>query len=326
MVDVSISKAIDGFLLTKEVAGCSPSTIRNYRLAITRFIEFLAPANPNIRDIDTGHIIKFVYHLQTAQFTHNGAVPRTETLSNKTVKNTHTALSSLWTWAIKQGYADEHIPKKVDVPDPDPPEIVPFTKYEVRDILDATQYQATQNGHGHRRRTKRLRLRDKALILFLLDTGVRASECCRLTIANVDLKAGAARVIGKSRRNSGKGKERSVYFGDRCRKALWEFSTIRDTIKSDPVFPVRSGNHFDRRNLGQHISRLGDRAGVEDCYPHRFRHTYAINYLRNGGDIYTLQRSLGHTSLDMCRRYLKIAEADLEQAHRRASPVDNWRL
>ncbi len=73
---------------------------------------------------------------------------------------------------------------------------------------------------------------------------------------------------------------------------------------------------------------------MQDCHPHRFRHTFAVNFLRNGGNAFELQMALGHTTLQMVQTYLALAQADpstssgqaLDAAHRKASPVENWGL
>ncbi|HLO28010.1 MAG TPA: tyrosine-type recombinase/integrase [Anaerolineales bacterium] len=93
-----------------------------------------------------------------------------------------------------------------------------------------------------------------------------------------------------------------------------------------PPFVVRRQRGFSPDALRHLIKSIAAKAGVKKAYPHRFRHTFAITYLRSGGDVFTLQTLLGHGSLDMVRHYARIAQMDVEQAHRKASPVDNWRL
>jgi len=98
---------------------------------------------------------------------------------------------------------------------------------------------------------------------------------------------------------------------------------VRD--QHEHVFVTSSGKRLFAHDLYHRILRIGQKAGIH-ANPHRFRHTFAINFLRNGGDICALQAISGHTSLEMVKRYLAIARADVETAHKKASPVICWNL
>ena len=74
------------------------------------------------------------------------------------------------------------------------------------------------------------------------------------------------------------------------------------------------------------IKRLAERAQVPNADVHRFRHTFAVNFLRNGGNVLELQRLLGHEKLDTVNIYVRLAQSDLSAAQRIASPADKWRL
>jgi len=119
-----------------------------------------------------------------------------------------------------------------------------------------------------------------------------------------------------------------VYLGKVARRALWRYLAEREDGEGPnaPLFAVTGDRKFKPDSLRLLIKRIAERAGVKNAYPHKFRHTFAITYLRSGGDIFTLQEMLGHGSLDMVRHYARVAQVDVEQAHRKASPADNWRL
>jgi site-specific recombinase XerD len=162
--------------------------------------------------------------------------------------------------------------------------------------------------------------RDKALLYFLLDTGLRASECISLKIADVDQDARSVRI------RQGKGnKERIVYFGGKTARYLARYLLRRE--KARPTHPLwsslKTGKPLTRTGLAQLLRRIGRAAGIEPCSPHTFRRTFALNCLRNGMNIYLLARLMGHTDIVVLRQYLAIADEDLQAACERYGVVDN---
>ena len=164
--------------------------------------------------------------------------------------------------------------------------------------------------------------RAKAIIFFLIDTGVRAEELCNIKVGHVDKRLMRVKVFGKG------AKDRYVSFSSRTAQALWRYLSTRDNLQDHQyLFASRgSSGQLTRSRLLKMLIAIGNRAGVKGVNIHRFRHLFAIQYLRNRGDAYTLQRLLGHSTLDMVKRYLALVQSDVDDAYKRASPVDNWNL
>jgi integrase/recombinase XerD len=287
---ITIAQAITDFYIAKRAERLSPNTIKEYTITLTRF-EKHTGSEKLITDITPGDIRSFLAGL--------------DHLSKKTVLNAHVALSSLWTWAVRDGYCVEHVVHQVKPPKPEERIIQPFTQDEIRRILAEA--------------VKRDSVRNRAIVLFLLDTGVRASELCALTIG--DIQGAGVKIFGKG------SKEREVPMSPRLLRALLDYlAGRRNTTRKSPLFALRDGSFMNRGSLLKWFSRIGDRIGIEDVHPHRFRHTFAVNYLKNGGDAISLQRLLGHSTLDMVKRYVQLASEDVAIIHRRASPIEKWEL
>lgn len=167
-------------------------------------------------------------------------------------------------------------------------------------------------------RSDPLGVRDYAAILFIADAWVRISEALGLRIDGLDISTHSAKVYGKGR------KERVVGFGKTTAQALARWLAVRPECGCDLVFINRYGQPLSAYTLSQRIKGYTVKAGVAKFRlgAHAARHMGAIQSLLDGLDMVSVQRQLGHTTLEATRIYTQIANEDALRGQQRTSPID----
>lgn len=308
-----LSDALEGYWLANGLR-LRPSTMTIYRWALDRFTDYAAAAGVTLAgDVTPDLILAFLRD-------------QGQGLSKASLVNLWAALSAFWTWAEVALGMKHPMRGKVQRPRAPRRQPLPYSEDEVRRLLAACDFAAPW-GQGQVKSKRATALRDRAMLLVMVDTGIRASELCDLTVGDYD------RATGRLLVKDGKGgKERAVFAGSTARAAIWRYLVERrkavdaGRAPDDPLFATSTNRALSRSNLLHLVQRLASRAEVADANLHRFRHTFAVTFLRNGGNVYALQSLLGHHDLDMVRQYLRLVEADVQQAARAASPADHWRL
>lgn len=164
------------------------------------------------------------------------------------------------------------------------------------------------------------RLRDRAIILMLVESGMRVAELCSLQDEQLQLAKQQTRITGKG------GKERWAYWGPRTAAALTAYLARRPGPHGGPLFrssspkPQLRGKKLLPNGVRQLLRRLSQRAGVtlvENGSVHAFRHTFAHQALDAGVDGLHLQQLLGHTSAATTARYVRENDTRLRTIHSR---------
>ncbi|HUU62881.1 MAG TPA: tyrosine-type recombinase/integrase [Dehalococcoidia bacterium] len=313
-----LDNLIQGYRLYARTEGKSPKTITITTTAVTTLRDFLESKafSTDVADIGIQELREFILYLQQvkAYQHHPYTKPQDRQLSGHAINCYLRAIRAFWSWLMREEIILSNPFIKLRIPKP-PKKVIPtFSESQIQALL------------GVIRTSTPIGFRDWTMVLTLLDTGLRASELVGFTLNNVNLDDGLVKLCGKG------AKERIVPIGARVQRAMWKYIHRYRTQPSNPLcdnlFLTSIGEPITVNRLETIIESYGRKAGLEGirCSPHTFRHTFAISYLRNGGDVFSLQQILGHSSLDVVRVYVNLAEADVKACHRRFSPADNMEL
>jgi site-specific recombinase XerD len=235
--------------------------------------------------------------------------------SHTTIHHYFVVLANFFNWVVREGFVPESPMAKIRVARPKTRVVKPYTQEEISRMIAVCDRDYEGNARF-------LGSRNKAIILVLLDSGVRLSELIGMTVEDVSPSNGNIRVMGKG------GKERVVRIGKVTQKALWRYLMHRPDNGVDQLWLSEEKRPLSCGGVQCLIKRLKERAGINGSGSvHRFRHTFALNFLRVDKNVFNLQYLLGHSELEMVRYYTAtLGMKDALKAHERAGPMDNMRL
>lgn len=285
---------LNSFLLDRKAEGLTKGSLRFYSQKLQLFVKFCdTQAITRIEQIKPETIRLYLIWLEETNHNKGGC---------------HAAFRSLrafllwWEKEIEpEGWRNPI--KKVKAPKVGKELLDPVPLEDIKKLIEASE-----GG-------KMTDARDRAMLRCLLDTGARANEFTALNRDDVD-QSGAVSI------RHGKGdKGRYVFLGQRSRKAIRAYLKLRND-NNPALWVTKDGDRLTYDGLRSVMVRRAAQAGVEEPSLHGFRRAFALNMLRAGVNIYSLQKLMGHEDLTMLRRYLKQTNEDIREAHMRAGPVD----
>lgn len=282
-------EAADEYIIFKQAQGLAQSTIKDYKFHLARFFK----RYPDAYNQD---------NLKTSvmQYMSQKIAPATFNLRRAYLKN-------FFNWCISEGIFTDNplsgVPKKYDEG-----RIRTVSEETLRELLKLPD-KSTFAG-----------LRDYTLFLLILDNGIRPGEATSLIPSDIDISGLSVVVrkeIAKTRRT------RVLPISQPTARALKKLLQARHQAWGDdvPVFCTYEGRNLKGRRLVARFEEYEKKLGVK-IRPYDLRHSFATIYLRQGGNPFSLQYTLGHSTMAMTQRYVHLTNQDLAGQHKIASPLN----
>jgi integrase/recombinase XerC len=277
----------------------SPHTLRNYRLDLTQFLEFIAPegAEPALEEVDYRQLRAFLAHSLKGR-------------GKTTVARKLSALRTFFKYLQRQGVLAQN-PAKL-APSPRVGKSLPhfLTVDEVFHLL--AQPRGDEFGV----------LRDRAILEIFYAGGLRLAELAGLSLGDLDRKEGVVRVWGKG------AKERLAFLGNAARAALSNYLPLRELLLEGKgrqgetaLFLNFRGGRLSARGVARVVEKWARIAGLSGALtPHGLRHSFATHLLEGKADLRAVQELLGHASISSTQRYLHLNLDYLMEEYDKAHP------
>jgi len=291
----TIAETVESFIKARRADGRAPRTIEDYYRVLTPFAAWCREQGLMLETLSRNKVREYVASLRERDW------------AESTVAIHIRNLRSFLRWLQEEKLVEDGLSQAIKAPRRTTREEEPLLPEEIRALIEVCQ-----DGSNSGRR-------DLALILCFLDTGLRLGEMALLRRSSVhfgDDGTAWIQVYAPKTRSY-----RLAFLGRKAASALSDYLSCRQD-SDDTLWLRESGRPLDTHGIYKIVKRRAAQAGVDRLHPHLFRKSFATLWLDNGGDIERLRVIAGWRSLDMIPVYVCSAIQQLEQAHRRAGPVD----
>lgn len=315
-LEYDLDSAFDLFYGVKQSLRMRDRTLADYKNHWRYFREWLDDKYPDIslNEITQTVLRKYVIYMSNERTKYEGVENREsegKNLSPTTVAIRLRSLRTMFKFWTEEGLFDVNPAEKLRPPKEDEEEIESFTDEQIR-LLLAEPDDRTFAG-----------FRDKVLMMLLADTGLRINEAVNLTTFVVDFKARCLYISSTVEKTR---KTRVVPVSvDVIRLLLELVNENKAYFDTEHIFITNYGEALKADHFRKRLREYGERAGISEqvrVSPHTFRHYFCKTYLLNGGDLFTLQRIVGHKNITTTRKYIQMDDENVKEQHAQFSPIN----
>lgn len=287
----TFTEGYNKFMLHCKAKNLRLNTIKYYEQHLTMFQRFLD--NPILNDVTTDHLRHYIVHTIDTD------------VSDATLASRIRAIRVFFNFLTREELLEENPTENLDKIRTDDTGIFVLSARQVKKLLEQPDQKQFAG------------FRDYVIMSTMLDTGIRLGETLYSQIK--DVKSNHISITKAKNR-----KGRILPIGRQLQELIQKYLRIRKGKPYEYLFCNVTDEQLARRTLQERISVYGKKAKIKDVRvsPHTLRHTFATQYLLNGGDMVSLQEILGHSSLDMVRRYVNFLKEDIQIQHKKFSPLD----
>ena len=289
---MTLSNSIDLFCNEQLIRGNADYTIKSYKSHLAAFIKFTG--NIDIKELSYDLYCKYIIYLRNS----------IKNLSTVTIHTYANSLKCFFTYLYQNNLIDTDISYNIKK--------LPKQIYKIPNIISIDVMRKIINDFDLR---CEIDTRNALILVLAFDSGIRLSELIRLKIDDLDLNNKTIRVTGKNK------KQRNIPLTDTIEFYLLNYLDFYKFKNTGPLLVNSRSEPIKRSAIISLFRRIKAKYNLKDFHPHLLRHSFATLFLKNGGDSLVLQDILGHSTLEMTRKYVHLANSIKMSEQKKYSPL-----